>query len=96
MHLSTRYQKFKDANTSMAKEIEEQLPGKPVSPFSKVTSHRTDKQLTEEKKYKIKDDDGNINFTREHQSDDTENINITNIYDNNRRSILQKTEGLLL
>ena len=62
---------------------------KPVGLFFKVTSHRTDKEMTEEKKYEIKDDDENINFTGEHQLDDTDDINRTNISDGNRRSILQ-------
>ena len=60
-----------------------------VGLFFKVTSHRTDKEMTEEKKYEIKDDDENINFTGEHQLDDTDDINRTNISDGNRRSILQ-------
>ena len=42
------------------------LPVKPVRLFSKVTSHRTDKEMTEEKKYESRDDDGNINFNRKH------------------------------
>ena len=42
------------------------LPAKPVRLFSKVTSHRTDKEMTEEKKYESRDDDGNINFNRKH------------------------------
>ena len=37
--------------------------------------------MTEQKKHEIKDDDANINFTREHQLDDTENINSTNTND---------------
>ena len=60
-----------------------------VGLFFKVTSHRTDKEMTEEKKNEIKDDDENINFTGEHQLDDTGDINRTNISDSNRRSILQ-------
>ena len=73
----------------MAKEIEKPLPAKPVGLFSKVTSHRTDKEMTEEKKYEIKDDDGNISFTREQQLDDTENINSANINDSDGRLILE-------
>ena len=57
------------------------LPAKPVGLVSKVTSHRTDKEMTEEKKYEIRDDDGNINFTGEHQLDDTEDINRVNTND---------------
>ena len=77
----------------MAKEIKEQLPATPVGLFSKVTSHRTDKEMTEEKKQEIKDDDANINFTREHQLDDTENINSTNTNDSDWRSISQNQDG---
>ena len=77
----------------MAKEIWRQLPAKPVGLFSKVTSHRTDKDMTEEKKYEIKDNEGNINFIREHQLDDTENINSTNINDSDGRLILQNQDG---
>ena len=29
------------------------LPAKPVGHFSKLTSHRTDKEMTEEKKYEM-------------------------------------------
>ena len=58
------------------------MTAKPVGLFSKVTSHRADKEMMEEKKYEFKDDDGNINFTGEHhQLDDTENISRTNIND---------------
>ena len=49
--------------------------------------------MTEEKIYEIKDDDENINFTGEHQLDDTDDINRTNISDSNRRSILQNQNG---
>ena len=72
----------------MAKEIEDQLPVKPVGLFSEVIVHRTGKEVTEEKKYEIKDD-GNFNFTGEHQLDDTEDINSTNINDSDGRSISQ-------
>ena len=41
----------------MTKENEEQLPAKPVGFFSEVNSHGTDKEMTEEKKYEIKNDD---------------------------------------
>ena len=60
----------------MAKKIEEQLPVKPVSLFSKVNSHRTDKEMTQENKYDI-------------QRDNTENINSKNINDSDGRSIMQ-------
>ena len=76
----------------MAKEIEDQLPVKPVGLFSEVTAHRTGKEMTEEKKYEIKDD-GNFNFTGEHQLDDTEDINSTNINDSDGRSISQNQNG---
>ena len=59
---STRYQKVEDTNVNKAKEIEEQLPAKLVALFSNVTFHRTAKEMTEKKKYEIKDDDENINF----------------------------------
>ena len=49
--------------------------------------------MTEEKKCEIKDNDGNINFTREHQLGDTENINNTNINDSDGRLILQNQDG---
>ena len=49
--------------------------------------------MTEEKKYEIRDDDGNINFTREHQIDDTDDINRVNTNDNDGRSILQNHYG---
>ena len=65
------------------------LPAKPVGLFPKVTSHRTNKEITEEKKYEIRDDDGNINFTGEHQLDDTEDISRVNTNDSDGRSILQ-------
>ena len=69
------------------------LPAKPVGLVSKVTSHRTDKEMTEEKKYEIRDDDGNINFTGEHQLDDTKDINRVNTNDSDGRSILQNQDG---
>ena len=69
------------------------LPTRPVSLFSKVTSHKTDNEITEEKKYEINDDDGNINFTGEHQRDDTEDINRTNINDSDGRLIFQNQDG---
>ena len=78
----------------MAKEIEEQLPAKPVGFFPKATSHRTNKEMTEEKKYEIRDDDGNINFTGEHQLDDTEDISRVNTNDSDGRSILQNEDGI--
>ena len=76
----------------MAKEIEEQLSAKeissqPVRLFYKVTSHKTEKEMTEEKKYESRDDDGNINFTREHQLDDTDDMNRVNTKDRDERSI---------
>ena len=40
-----------------------------------------------------KDDDRNISFTGEHELDDTENINRTNINNSDRRSILQDQDG---
>ena len=49
--------------------------------------------MTEEKKYEIRDDDGNINFTREHQIDDTNDINRVNTNDSDGRSILQNHDG---
>ena len=49
--------------------------------------------MTEEKKYEIRDDDGNINFTREHQIDDTDDINRVNTNDSDGRSILQNHYG---
>ena len=64
----------------MAKKIEEQLPVKPVSLFSKVNSHRTDKEMTQENKYDI-------------QRDNTENINSKNINDSDGRSIMQNQDG---
>ena len=45
--------------------------------------------MTEEKKHKIKDDDGNNNLTGEHQLDDTDDINKINTYDSDGKSILQ-------
>ena len=63
------------------------LPAKPVRLFYKVTSHRTDKEMTEEKKYESRDDDGNINFTRGHQLDDTDDMNRVNTKDRDERSI---------
>ena len=68
------------------------LQAKPVGLFSKVTYHRTDKNMTEEKKYEIRNDDGNINFTEEHQLDDTEDIKRVNINDRDGRSILQNQD----
>ena len=44
--------------------------------------------MTEEKKHKIKDDDGN-NLTGEHQLDDTDDINRINTYDSDGKSLLQ-------
>ena len=64
----------------MAKEIEEQLPVKFVSLFSKVNSHRTEKEMTQENKYDI-------------QRDNTENINSKNINDSDGRSIMQNQDG---
>ena len=64
----------------MAKKIEEQLPVKPVSLFSKVNSHRTDKEMTQENKYDI-------------QRDNTENINSKNSNDSDGRSIMQNQDG---
>ena len=49
--------------------------------------------MTEEKKYEIRDDDENINFTREHQIDDTDDINRVNTNDSDGRSILQNHDG---
>ena len=49
--------------------------------------------MTEEEKYEIKNDGGNISFTGEHQVDDSEDINRTNINDSDGRSILQNQEG---
>ena len=69
------------------------LPAKPEGLFSKVTSHRADKEIIEEEKYKIRDNDGNINFTAEHQLDDTGNINRVNTNDSDGRSILQNHDG---
>ena len=70
----------------MANETEEQLPAKPVGLFSKVTSHRTDNEIAKERKYKISDGDGNINFVGEHQVDDTGDINRININGSDGRS----------
>ena len=69
------------------------FPAKPVRLFYKVTSHRTEKEMTEEKKYESRDDDGNINFTREHQLDDTDDMNRVNTKDRDERSILQNQDG---
>ena len=69
------------------------FPAKPVGLFSKVTFPRTDNAKTEEKKYEINDDDGNINFIGKHQLDDTEDINRTNINDSDGRSILKNQDG---
>ena len=49
--------------------------------------------MTEEKKYESRDDDGNINFTREHQLDDTDDMNRVNTKDRDERSILQNQDG---
>ena len=68
----------------MVNETEEQLPAKPVGLFSKVTSHRT--EIAKERKYKISDGDGNINFVGEHQVDETGVINRININDSDGRS----------
>ena len=43
--------------------------------------------MTEEKKYESRDDDGNINFTRGHQLDDTDDMNRVNTKDRDERSI---------
>ena len=70
------------------------LPAKPVRLFYKVTSHRTDKEMTEEKKYESRDDDGNINFTREHQLYDTDGINRVNTNDSDGTLILQNQDDI--
>ena len=43
--------------------------------------------MTEEKKYDSRDDDGNINFTKEHQLDGTDDINMVNTNDSDGRPI---------
>ena len=50
--------------------------------------------MTKEKKYEIRDDGGNINFTGEHQLDDTEDINMVNTKDSDGRSILENQDGI--
>ena len=50
--------------------------------------------MTEEKKYEIRDDDENINFTGEHQLYDTEGISRVNTNDSDGRSILQNEDGI--
>ena len=50
--------------------------------------------MTEEEKYEIRDDDGNINFTGEHQLDDTEDVNRVNTNVSDGRSILQNQDGV--
>ena len=69
------------------------LPAKPVRLFSKVTSHRNNKEMTEEKKYDSRDDDGNINFTKEHQLDGTDDINMVNTNDSDGSRIQQNQDG---
>ena len=70
------------------------FPAKSVRLFSKVTSDRTDKEMTEKKKYESSDDDGNINFTKEHQLDDTDDINRVNTNDSDGRLILQNQDDI--
>ena len=50
--------------------------------------------MTKEKKYETRDDGGNINFTGEHQLDDTEDINMVNTNDSDGRSILENQDGI--
>ena len=50
--------------------------------------------MAEEKKYESRDDDGNINFTREHQLDDTDDINWINTNDSVERLVLQNQDGI--
>ena len=49
--------------------------------------------MTEEKKYEIRDDNGNINVTGEHQQDDTEDINRVNTNVSDGRSVLHNQDG---
>ena len=72
----------------MAKEIEEQLSAKPLRLFSKVTSCRTDKEMTGEKKYEGSDDDGKLILQNQ------DDINRTNANDRDERSILQNQDGI--
>ena len=50
--------------------------------------------MTEEKKQESRDDDGNINFTREHQLDDADDINRVNINDSDGRLILYNQDDI--
>ena len=72
----------------MAKEIEEQLSAKPLRLFSKVTSCRTDKEMTGEKKYEGSDDDDGRLILQ-----DQDGINRANANDRDERSILQNQGG---
>lgn len=69
------------------------MPAKPVGLFSKATSHRTDNEIAEEKKYEINDNGRNINFTGEQKLVDTKDISRKNISDSNGRSILKNQDG---
>ena len=73
----------------MAKEIEEQLSAKPLRLFSKVTSCRTDKEMTGEKKYEGSDDDDDGRLILQ----DQDGINRANANDRDERSILQNQGG---
>ena len=50
--------------------------------------------MTEEKKYESRDDDGNINFTREHQLYDTDGIKRVNTNDSDGTLILQNQDDI--
>ena len=45
-----------------------------MDPFSKVTFHSIDNEITSEKKYEINYHDGCINLTGVHQLDETKDI----------------------
>ena len=49
--------------------------------------------MTEEKKYDSRNDDGNINFTKEHQLDGTDDINMVNTNDSDGSRIQQNQDG---
>ena len=50
--------------------------------------------MAQEKKYEGRDDDGNINFTREHELDDTDDINWINTNDSVERLVLQNQDDI--
>ena len=64
-------------------KLKQPIPAKRVGLFSKVTSHRTDNEITKQK-YEINHHDEKNNFTVEHHLDDTEDISRANTNDSER------------